>query len=244
MITSTHNPHFKQLRALHKKRVRDRTGLFLVEGEKEIAKCTSISTLYYTDVTPFVEECPAEKVQISEKLFAKIAYRDRGVIAVAKQILHSLTDFADAQTVLVLDRIEKPGNVGAILRTAKAAGIDGILLCDSPVDIFHPNTIRSSLGCVLTQRIVSTTAETALAFLQHKKFHCVIATPDASASCFQYRYKKPCAIVVGSEAQGVSEIWRTTDVETIQIPMQEGIDSLNVAVSAAIVLYCAQYNPF
>ena len=242
MITSSQNAHFKQLRELHKKRERDRTGLFVVEGEKEIAKCQTVIKLYYTERTPFVDACPAETVQLSKALFARIAYRERGVIAIAQQKLYALKELSSARSLLILEGVEKPGNVGAILRTAKAAGVDGIILCNSPVDLFHPNVIRSSLGCSLTQTVVSTTTAQTMTFLQQQGFSCVIATPGASISCFQHTYKEPFAIVVGSEAHGVSDAWNAMSVEKVQIPMNEGVDSLNVSVSAAIILYYAQFG--
>lgn len=242
MITSAQNAHFKQLRALNKKRIRDETGLFLVEGEAQIAKCSSVITLYYTELTPFIEGHSAEKVQLSEALFARIAYRERGVMAIAKQNHHTLQELSNAKTLLILEGVEKPGNVGAILRTSKAAGVDGIILCDSPVDLFHPNVIRSSLGCALSQTIVATSSQKALAFLQEHKIAPIVTTPHTNTSCFEPIYKKPFAIVVGSEAKGVGDIWLTEDALKVRIPMHEGIDSLNVSVSAAIILYCAQHG--
>lgn len=243
MITSRQNPHFKEIRALQKKRQRDKTQTFIVEGEREIARCKDIVKLYYTEETPFVEKYigKVQTYQIAQELLDQLSYRKTGVLAIAQQVHPSLEELQNHPVILLLEGIEKPGNVGAILRTSLAAGVTGIILCDCPIDPYNPNVIRSSLGCSLMQQLVVAKREDVFTFLQSTNHQIICTSPQATESCFSTVYKKPCAIVVGSEAYGVTDPWFEKATQTIQIPMAKGADSLNASVSAAIVLYCVQH---
>lgn len=239
MISSKENPHYKKLLHLHRKKERDQSHLFLVEGEKELSQAPQIEAVYYTEKTPFVENQQQNKTpcfQLEENLFAKISFRDKGVIGIVSKdtINQTLTkkDF-----LLCLEGIEKPGNLGAILRTASSVGIDGVILVDSQVDLTNPNVVRASLGAIFTVPIVSMQKEKFFSFIQKNQIQATLATPQAKNVYTSVDYTKPTCLIIGSENQGVSEEFFSQGFVTVHIPMQGPIDSLNASLSAGILLY-------
>lgn len=253
-ITSTQNPKIKSLLALEKPRERRKQGLFVIEGRKEIA--LALEAGYHIENLFFCEELiNREKldalaiddkliVPVSRDVFDKIAIRENsgGVLAVAKQKVHRLEDIAlsEIPLILILESVEKPGNLGAILRTADAAGLDAVIICDPRTDFYNPNVIRSSIGCIFTKQVASATSDEALAWLKRHSITPYSTYLKASRPYYSVDFTKPCAIVMGTEATGLSDTWTTEDQNPIIIPMQGRIDSMNVSTAAAVVVFEAR----
>lgn len=240
MISSRQNPHFKRLVKLHKPREREREGLFLVEGEKEISLAKDLVALYYTDRTPFVDKIErggVETFALAPELFAEVSYRERGVLAIAKIVELPLEILEGKCFLLLVQGIEKPGNLGAMLRTASSAGIEGVIVADPICDLHNPNLIRASLGAFFTQPIVTTTSQEAIQFLKREKITPLLTSPHAKKPYFAVNYTQPICIVIGSEAEGLPPVWFQQGFCEVLIPMKGGVDSLNASVSAAILLY-------
>jgi TrmH family RNA methyltransferase len=183
-------------------------------------------------------------IPVSKDVFDKIAIRENsgGVIAVAEMSVHGLEQIKLGTTplVLILEAVEKPGNLGAILRTADAAGVDAVICCDPQTDFYNPNVIRSSLGCVFTTQIASAGSEETIAWLKANSIPIYCTYLKASTPYDQIDYTKPCAIVMGTEATGLSDVWVRNSISNIIIPMQGKIDSMNVSTSCAVVVFEAR----
>ncbi len=174
-----------------------------------------------------------------------MAYRDstEGIIAVTKSKNFSLQNIIFENKnplILVAEGIEKPGNIGAILRTADAAKVDAVFIANPKSDLYNSNIIRSSIGCIFTNQIAVATSEEMIVFLKEKNINIFTTTLQNSNEYHKENYTKSAAIVVGTEATGVSEIWRENNIQNINIPMQGKIDSMNVSVAAAIVIFEAK----
>ncbi|MCK6618737.1 MAG: RNA methyltransferase, partial [Cyclobacteriaceae bacterium] len=182
--------------------------------------------------------------RVTKPVFDKIAVRENsgGVIAVAEMKLHGLDQLrlSKKPLVLVLEAVEKPGNLGAILRTADAAGVDAVICCDPLTDFYNPNVIRSSLGCVFTNQLASATSEDTIRWLKKNELAIYCTYLKSSKPYTAVDFTKPCAIVMGTEATGLSEIWITHSDTNIIIPMHGKIDSMNVSTSAAVVVFEAR----
>lgn len=255
-ISSIQNPFIKDLLKLQdKSRERKKKGLFLVEGQREISLVVSggyqIETiLFVTDM--FSNESLEELlkhtkncIEITKEIYQKIAYRDttEGVVAVVKSkdyTLESIQFNTTTPLVLVLEGIEKPGNIGAMLRTADAANVDAVFIANPKTDLFNPNIVRSSVGCLFTNQIGVGTSEEIIDFLQQKNINIYSATLQNSNEYHKNDYTKPTALVVGTEANGLTQIWRDKATQNINIPMQGQIDSMNVSVAAAILTFEAK----
>ena len=253
-ITSTHNPKIKSLLALEKPRERRKQGLFVVEGRKEIALALEagykIGNLFFCEDLITMQEL--EKLGVTDKfvasvsrdVFDKIAIRENsgGVLAVAEQKTHRLDaiQLSSNPLVLVLESVEKPGNLGAILRTADAAGLDAVIICDPKTDFYNPNVIRSSVGCIFTNQVASATSEETLAWLKRNNITPYSTYLKASRPYHTVDFTKPSAIVMGTESTGLSDTWITADQNPIIIPMQGRIDSMNVSTAAAVVVFEAR----
>jgi TrmH family RNA methyltransferase len=256
-ITSLQNPRIKQVVQLQKAAERKTTGSFVIEGQREIflAKhsgyiiktvfyCNELTTVWDEKYPLKIEEIASELISISKEVFEKIAYRENtsGLVAIAETKHNQLKDIKLPETplVLVLENIEKPGNIGAILRTADAANIDAILICNNQTDLYNPNTIRSSVGCVFTNQIVSCANEDALAFLLANNISIYTTYLEAEQYYYHTNFNKPSAIVMGSEANGVTPFWLENANAKIKIPMNGKIDSINVSTAAAIIIFEAK----
>lgn len=251
VITSTQNPKIKSLLSLEKPRERRRQQLFLVEGRKEIemalASGYKIGNLFYcVDIFPErdLKELKIEDkllVPITKELFDKIAVRENsgGIIAVAEMKPHRLDGIKLSKTplVLVLESVEKPGNLGAILRTSDAAGVDAVILCDPQTDFYNPNVVRTSLGCIFTQQVAAATSEETIAWLKKNSLRIYCTYLKASQPYDEVNYKVPAAIVMGTESTGLSDLWVKNSHANIIIPMQGKIDSMNVSTAAAVVVF-------
>lgn len=256
IVTSLQNSIIKNILKLQEKsRERKKQGLFIIEGKREIT--LAINAGYCIENILFVDSLIAfselkkitkkdtKLLQITKEVYQKIAYRNstEGVIAIAKtknNNLHAVELTDKNPLVLVLEAIEKPGNIGAMLRTADAANIDLVCIADAKSDLYNPNIIRSSVGCVFTNKIVLGSSEEIISFLKDKNISIYAATLQNSNHYHEEDYKKSSAIVVGTEATGLSEIWRENANQNINIPMQGQIDSMNVSVAAAIILFEAK----
>lgn len=246
-ITSSANPKFKRLIALlQKSSERRESALFTVEGVREISHC--IEAGYKPDCIFFCSDIVSEETlpqckhfALSAGLYAKAAYREgtEGAIGVFQAIEHPLSSLhlKDNPLIAVLESVEKPGNLGAVLRTCDAAGADALIICDPRTDLYNPNLIRASIGAVFTVPTAVCTTAQAITFLKSKGIRILTAQLQDSSLYYDCPMTKGTAIVMGTEATGLSDKWRQAADAHIRIPMLGKLDSLNVSVSAAILLY-------
>lgn len=253
-ISSLQNPAIKKLLQLQEKsRTRKKEGLFIIEGRREIELALKggyrIKEIYYNAPLISLEEVQSavcgnksEITELSAEVYEKIAYRGstEGVIAVA-DIKNLSLQHVELQTenplILVAEAPEKPGNIGALLRTADAAAVDAVFIANPRTDMFNPNIIRSSVGCIFTNQIATGSTSEIITFLRERKIAIFGAALQASVSYDSIDYTKPSAIVVGTEATGLSEEWLENTTQNIVIPMQGEIDSMNVSVAAGILIF-------
>jgi TrmH family RNA methyltransferase len=246
-IISLQNPKIKNVVMLSEKsKERIRQMLFPVEGKREIDMAVAggyvIDSLF---ICPdFGMECNLHTKQVYEvnrKVFEKIAYRDSsdGCLALFRMKSNSLYDIKLSANplVIVVESVEKPGNLGAILRTADAANVDALVVCDPKCDFFNPNVIRSSLGCVFTVTTVTCSSEEAFEWLKRNNITVYAAELNASQWYYNEDYTQNAAIVMGAESTGLSEFWLNSADRRIKIPMNGRADSLNVSVSTAIITF-------
>ena len=255
-ITSIQNPLIKSLVLLQEKaKARKQSGTFLVEGKREIELAIKgnyeIETiLFLTDLVSenqifeFSKNQEIEFIEISKEVYQKLAYRDttEGILAIAKTKSLQLSDLklSENPLILVAESPEKPGNIGAILRTADAANLDAVIIANPKSDLYNPNIVRSSVGCLFTRQIATGSTSEIIAFLKSKNIAFYCATLQDSTSYHTQNYTTPTAIVVGTEATGLTEEWRDNATKNIIIPMQGEIDSMNVSVAAAILIFEAK----
>lgn len=255
-ISSPQNPLIKQLLLLKEKsRQRKKTGLFLIEGKRELSLAIkggyTIETLLYFPELFSKSEASAmsqhniEIIEISKDVFQKLAHRDttEGVIAVVKAKDHKLEDLnfkSKNPLILVAEAPEKPGNIGALLRTADAANVDAVIIANPKSDLYNPNIIRSSVGCVFTSDIAMVSSKEAIDFLNTYNFNIFAAILQESEPYHTQNYTLPTAIVVGTEATGLTQEWRDAATQNISIPMKGVIDSMNVSVAAGILIFEAK----
>jgi len=249
-LSSAKNPRIKELVSLQKNSSKRReSGLFVVEGVREVDACVKggyiLEFLFFVPVL-FSEQkalatgCPHLNI-ISEDVYSTVAYRGstEGVIAIVreKRMVIDNVKLSENPLVIVLESVEKPGNLGAVLRTADAAGVDAVIVCDPLTDLFNPNLIRSSLGAIFTMQVVACSSEECCLWLKREKI--LIFTSEVQASEWYYNsdFTMPSALVMGSEANGLSQYWRDNADRRIKIPMKGFVDSLNVSVSAAILCF-------
>jgi len=251
-ITSAQNPFIKSLIQLQEKaKVRKQSGSFLIEGMREIE--LAIKGNYEIETILFLPELvsnnqitklTANPIEISKEVYQKLAYRDttEGILAVAKTKSLQLSDLKlrENPLILVMEAIEKPGNIGAILRTCDAAKIDAVIIANPKTDLYNPNIIRSSVGCLFTNQIATGSTEEVIDYLLQKNINFYSATLQNSTSYHNQNYTLPTALVVGTEAKGLTELWRKKATQNIIIPMQGEIDSMNVSVAAAILIFEAK----
>ena len=258
-ITSFQNPLIKQIVLLQEKsRERRKTQLFVIEGLREIS--LAIKGGYLLKTVLFCSEIVSEEeiyilketgdnetefIEISSEVYEKLAYRSstEGVLAIAYSKTLELADLQLATKnplILVAEAPEKPGNIGAILRTADAANEDCVIIANPKTDMFNPNIIRSSVGCLFTNRIATGSTSEIISFLKESKINIYCAALQASVNYDTLDFKKPTAIVVGTEATGLSEEWLQNSTQNIIIPMQGEIDSMNVSVAAGILIFEAK----
>lgn len=255
-IFSPQNAFIKQLAQLKdKSRERKKTGTFLIEGVREIS--LAIKGGYKLETVLFYPELfsaeqlsnlgsqPLNIIEISKEVYQKLAYRGttEGLLAVAnskKDQLNNLKFKNKNPLILIAEAPEKPGNIGALLRTADAANIDAVIIANPKTDLYNPNIIRSSVGCIFTNQIATGTTSEIIEFLKAKNINIYSAILQESVQYHTQDYTQPTAIVVGTEATGLSDEWRKHATKNIIIPMQGEIDSMNVSVAAGILIFEAK----
>jgi RNA methyltransferase, TrmH family len=223
----------------------------LIEGIREIE--LAIKGNYEIETVLFLPELVSNNqitklsnnpIEISKEVYQKLAYRDttEGIIAVAKVKPHQLSDLKLPKNplILVMENIEKPGNIGAMLRTCDAAKIDAVIIANPKTDLYNPNIVRSSVGGLFTNQIATASTEETIDFLKQNNINFYCATLQNSTSYHTQNYTKPTALVVGTEATGLTLAWRESATQNIIIPMQGEIDSMNVSVAAAILIFEAK----
>jgi TrmH family RNA methyltransferase len=254
LITSPQNTKIKNVLALEKARERKKQGVFIIEGIKELQ--LAIEGGYKVNSVFFCPDIIAEHVlltiiknenlliPVQRTVFEKIAYREDtgGIIALAEQKRHNLLEIQLSKNplILILEAVEKPGNLGALLRTADAAGVDAVIICDPQTDFYNPNVIRSSVGCIFTKQIASASSPETIAWLKQHGINIYCTYLQASAPYHLIDYREPSAIVMGTEATGLSATWIANSRANIIIPMHGKIDSMNVSTAAAVVVFEAK----
>jgi len=254
-VTSPHNPKIKDLLALQEKsRERRERGVFVVEGVRELEHCINagfeIDTVFYCpsilgQSSFFAMDRPelssAKLIELPEALYSKVAYRGgtEGIIAEVKWKDHSLDSLqlGDNPLIAVLESVEKPGNLGAVLRSADAAGADAVIVCNPLTDLYNPNLIRASIGAVFTVPVVCCNSEDAIKWLKNNNIQILTAQLQDSGWYYDLDMKAGTAIVIGTESTGLSDRWRQAADAHVKIPMLGRLDSLNASVSAAILLF-------
>ncbi|MBO4611840.1 MAG: RNA methyltransferase [Bacteroidaceae bacterium] len=248
-IESTKNAKVKLLMELQTKSAeRRKRGLFVVEGRRELEHCLEagfeLDTVFLCPKLCGDLELPqgCRVVEVTEQVYAHIAYRGttEGVMAevrVRERRLDSLEKIPGTPLYVVLESVEKPGNLGAVLRSADAAGATAVIVCDPLTDLYNPNLIRSSIGAVFSVPIVACDSTDCIAFLKKNNIKVLTAQLQDSKPYYDTDMTGPIAIVMGTEATGLTDLWRVAADSHIRIPMLGRLDSLNVSVSAAILMY-------
>jgi len=238
-----------------KSRERKKEGLFVLEGQRELELAIKgdyeIETVFFSDSIISEEEIVdrigtleylPNLISVSKDVYRKMAYRKttEGVLALARSKQHLLEELkfkTENPLILVAEALEKPGNIGALLRTADAANLDAVLIANLKGDAYNPNVIRSSVGCIFTNQLAIGSTSEVINFLKNKGIAIYCAALSASIPYTNADFNKASAIVVGTESTGLSDEWLNNSIQNIVIPMQGEIDSMNVSVSAAIVIF-------
>lgn len=247
-ITSLQNPRVKHIVKLRDdKRQRQKYGLMLVEGYDEIQLALSAGHKPQTLLTApelasrQVGGVASEIVTVKRAVFEKIAYRENsdGWLAIFPIPHTSFNDLklSDVPIVVVAESVEKPGNLGAILRTADAAHVDALLVCDPRVDLWNPNVVRASRGAVFSVPVVESDNVSALEWLKTRRVRILAAMPSAEVIYSDVDMREPLAIAVGTEDAGLTDFWMSNADVKVKIPMMGKVNSLNVSVSTALIVY-------
>jgi RNA methyltransferase, TrmH family len=254
-ITSRQNPHIKdtvRLRDAHERRLRQQ---FIIDGAREISRALDsgvrlLKAFICEDLCQSndcqnakaaVEARAAEIFEVSPDVYARLAFGDRneGIVIVAEAPRRTLGDvqLPANPLVAVLEAVEKPGNVGAILRSADAAGVDAVIIADPRTDLYNPNTIRASLGTVFRENICEASSADAIEWLRSKNLAIIAARPDATPLYTDANLRTGVAIILGSESAGLTDAWRAAGIAAVRLPMLGLADSLNVSTTAAVLFY-------
>lgn len=259
LITSAKNDRIKAVVKLWDRRYREETGLFLIEGYRELMRAAeggvSLMALYYcpslflgSNEQHLIQRFYREGAQLfhcAEEPFRKMSYRDRpdGLIGIASQRHASLQELepmiakSTPPFLIVAEAIEKPGNLGTILRSADAVGVDGCIICDRCTDVHNPNVVRASVGTLFTVPVIEAGGDETIRWLKEHDIAIVAATPSAEKLFTSVDMRGPTAIVVGTEQLGLSEKWMNVADIKVRIPMKGAADSLNVATATTLLLY-------
>ena len=253
LISSLQNPSIKNLVKLSKARERKAQNLFIIEGARELS--LALAGDYYIDrvfvcrdlfvnsryphlLDPFDNE---RIVEVTVPVFEKVSYRSAsdGIVALARPKEHNLQNIKLSETpfIIVLESIEKPGNLGAVLRTADAAAADAVIVCDMQTDIYNPNVIRSSVGGLFTVQTAVCSSHDAMKWLTNNGIVSYAAELEAAEYYQKIDFRLPSAIIMGTEAEGLTREWIDYATKRIKIPMRGKIDSLNVSVSTAVLTF-------
>jgi len=258
-ISSLQNTRIKNLVRLSKRRERDEQRITIVEGTREISHALNAGYLPVetylcpelvtdTESQALVATCESladqgltTLITVTAPVFGKIAYREDsgGLLLVMPYIARALADLPLRTTpfLTVIEGVEKPGNLGAILRTADAAGVDGVIVCAGATDVHNPNVVRASLGALFTTPIAEASTESVIQWLHEQRIRIVAASPAGATNYTAPNLTTPVAIVMGSEAHGLSPLWLAAADAVVRIPMRGLVDSLNLSAATAILLY-------
>jgi TrmH family RNA methyltransferase len=255
MITSPHNPRVRLAARLRDHRQRRKEQRILIDGTREISRALAAGVALH-EVFFCAELCQgpdarrllegivhsgAEVIEVSPAAFARLAFgeREEGIVAVAAVPPHSLEDLRLPENpfVAVLEGVEKPGNIGAVLRSADAAGVSALVLAAPRTDLFNPNAIRASLGTIFSLPVASSTTEDVLAWLRAHQLQIVAARVEGSAVYTEIDYRRRTAVIFGSEAEGLTPLWSGDNVRAVRLPMLGAADSLNVSAAAVVLFY-------
>ena len=257
-IFSLSNKKIKNIVLLMRKQSeRKQQGVMVVEGEKEITQCLqsgiSVDSCFIcpeiatnqTVIDLCIKACPPENLyHITQEVFSKVAYRDDsgGIILLGhtRTMDIDMVELSGTPLIVILEQVEKPGNLGAVLRSCDAAAVDLLIICDPNTDIYNPNVVRSSIGCVFTQKVLACSSDKAIAWLKKNNIAIFAAALQTDQFYHETDFTRGSAIVFGTEATGLTEKWRTAADSIIKIPMLGQIDSLNVSNSVAIMIYEAK----
>lgn len=236
-----------------KAKARKQSGTFLIEGQREIQLAIQggyeLETLLFfpelidpISVNQLSQQIPL--IEINKEVYQKLAYRDttEGILAIARTKSMQLSDLklSNNPLILIAEAPEKPGNIGALLRTADAANLDAVIIANPKSDMYNPNIVRSSVGGLFTNQIAVGNTSEIITFLQQNNINFYSATLQNATSYHTQDFTQPTALVVGTEATGLSQEWRDKATQNINIPMQGAIDSMNVSVAAAILIFEAK----
>jgi TrmH family RNA methyltransferase len=255
IIRSLQNERVKAAVKLRDRRGRDKQGRIIIDGLRELGHaltanvdiveafhCAELaSSAVATDLLSKLEGTSTELTTVTASVWGKLAFGSRrdGIVAIAKPPNKQLADIRirNSALIVVLDALEKPGNIGAIIRSADAAGADGVLVVDSGTDLYNPNTIRASVGTVFRLPVVATSGAEAIGWLHEHEIAIYLARVGAGTRYTEPDYRQRCAIVMGSEATGLDDKWNQPGFHAVHLPMYGAADSLNVAVATAVLLY-------
>lgn len=255
LITSAQNPRVKNLVKLRDRKARNEQGRFIAEGYRAISRAlekdVTLEAVYFCpnfflgeneqSLLEKARDAGATLCELSPHAFEKIAYRDRpeGLLAVIKQWQRSLEslNLSSSPLLLIVESIEKPGNLGTILRSADAAGVDAVICCDPVTDLFNPNVVRSSTGVLFSMPTVMATTPEVIAWIQKKGIDAVATTPHTDVLHWDCDMTGPIAIAMGSEQFGLSQTWLDACQRKVRIPMAGQADSLNVAMATLVTLF-------
>lgn len=255
LITSIQNPRVKQAARLREPRQRQKQQRIIIDGAREVSRAIAggvrLVEVYLcpkllagekaTQLDQALAATGAELIEVNEAVFSKLAFGERaeGVVAIAETPQRRLADLAlpPAPLVAVLEGVEKPGNLGAILRTADAAGVSAVVVADGGTDLYNHNAIRASLGAIFTLPVCQANAAETIEWLRGQGLAMYTARTDGAQSHAAADFRRACAVVLGSEANGLSQCWHAADMQAIRLPMLGVVDSLNVSATAAILFY-------
>jgi TrmH family RNA methyltransferase len=254
-ISSRSNDKIKKVLRLREKSDRNALGVFMVEGAREISHALSghyqaLEVFYCEELLSdaaqkcwdlFKSSSAVKSYSVTRDVFSRIVVREGsdGILVVFRQREMTLASLPDKEDLflILLEDVEKPGNLGAALRTADGAGVDGVIIVNEKADIYNPNVIRASLGAVFNLPVIVASKEKVGSFFKEKGIKIVCATPAARQLYYEVDLTQSIAVVLGSEAFGVSQYWLDTSSHLLKIPMKGSIDSLNVSVAAGIMMY-------
>ncbi|MGI6373864.1 MAG: TrmH family RNA methyltransferase [Patescibacteria group bacterium] len=253
-ISSLSNKKIKSLIRLRKSSERKKLGLSIVDGLREVSLAleggVEVLELFYCPSLAKDKKLTKEWLSklkitaVSESIFKEICYKSKpdgylAIIKVKNPQLKELSIKAEP-LIVILDRVEKPGNIGAVIRTAFAAGVDLIIITNNQTDLYHPNSIRASEGLIFKQAILEAPLLTTITWLRERKIKTYAAVTNSQTDYTKKDYQGPLALVFGSEAKGLGDDWLKETKETVRIPMQAEVDSLNISASVAILIYEAR----
>jgi TrmH family RNA methyltransferase len=255
IISSLHNPRVKAAARLRDRSGRDEQGRIIIDGVREIGRALAAG-VEVSEVFCVPELCDdrerggavsaarlagAEVIEVTPRVMERIAYGQRaeGIVAVARTPQRKLRDLklAEPALVAVIEGVEKPGNLGAIVRTADAAGVSAVIVAAGGTDLYNPNAIRASLGAIFTVPVCAATSEETIDWLRRLSFRIFAARVDGSIDYTAADFRGRVALALGSEADGLSSLWHASDITAIRLPMLGQVDSLNLSATAAVLFY-------